>query len=348
MALDVEEGQTSMTDQPPRAVARRSLSQTLLSWAERYALVGGLVALIVLFSVLPATSDTFLTTVNIRNVLATQAVISIAAVAVLIPLICGEFDISVGAVLGMGAFGSASALEHGVPLVPGILIGVGLAAAVGIINGLVVAYIRANSIIITLGMATLVTGLVSLYSHDETIVGVPEAMASFGAGLTLGIPRPTWVLIIVAVVVWYVLRYTVFGRQLLMIGSSARAAELVGVRTKRIVFAAFVLSATIAGIAGVLALARGGSASPVVGPGYTLPAVAAVFLGSTTIRPGRFNVPGTIVGVFFVAVMVNGLTLAGSAGWVDPVFNGAAVVIAVGASTLLLHRRGGRGRGAAS
>jgi ribose transport system permease protein len=325
-----------------------SQGKRIAGFAERYALVVALVGLIVLFSVLPATADTFLTTVNIRNVLATQAVVSIAAIAVLIPLVCGQFDISVGALLGLAAYLVGSALQHGVPLFFGMAIGVVACTAIGMLSGWLVAFVRANSIIITLGMATLATGLVSLYSKDATLVGVPEAMSKFGAGMTLGVPRAAWVLVIVAATVWYLLRFTVFGRQLLMIGSSERAAELVGVRTKRIVFAAFVLSAGIAGIAGVLALARSGSASPAVGPGYTLPAVAAVFLVSTTIRPGHFNVPGTIVGVFFVAVSVNGLTLAGTASWVDPVFNGAAVVIAVAASTMLRNRRAGRGGGGAA
>ncbi|MGE0505231.1 MAG: ABC transporter permease [Solirubrobacterales bacterium] len=326
----------------------RSPGQILLGWAERYALVMGLAALIVFFAVWPKTSDTFLTTINIQNVLATQAVISIAAIAVLVPLVCGEFDISVGAVLGLSTYAVASALEHSFPLILGILVGIAITAVIGAVIGWIVAYLKANSIIITLGAATLVTGLVSLYSHNQSIVGVPQPLAEFGGGLTLGIPRPTWVLIVVALLVWYMLRFTVYGRQLLMVGSSARAAQLVGVRTKRVVFTAFLLSATLAGVAGVVGLARAGSATPEIGPGYTLPAVAAVFLGSTTIRPGQFNVPGTIVGVFFVAVTVNGLTLAGTADWVDPVFNGAAVIVAVSVSTLLLNRRGGRGRVAGS
>jgi ribose transport system permease protein len=351
-----EQGQaTAMPEAPaavsgPPAPSEPARSRTkLVVYIERYALVVALLGLIVLFSVLPATSETFLTGVNIRNVLATQAVVSIAAIAVLIPLVCAQFDISVGSLLGLAAYAVGAALQkHGFPLVPGIALGIVICALIGVLNGWLVAYVRANSIIITLGMATLATGLVSLYSKDATLVGVPDAMSSFASGMTLGIPRPTWVLVVVALAVWYVLRFTVYGRQLLMIGSSERAAELVGVRTKRVVFAAFVLSATIAGIAGALALARSGSASPAVGPGYTLPAVAAVFLGSTTIRPGQFNVPGTIVGVFFVAVSVNGLTLAGTASWVDPVFNGAAVVIAVAASTMLLNRRAGRRGGGAA
>jgi len=166
-------------------------------------------------------------------------------------------------------------------------------------------------------------------------------MLSFGNGLWLGIPKPTWLLIVCALGVEYMLRFTVYGRQLVQIGSNARSARLVGIRVKRLMFTVFVVAGALAAVAGALQLARTGSASPQLGPGLTLNAIAACFLGSTTIRPGQFNVPGTLVGVFFVAVMVNGLTLAGAADWVEPTFNGAAVVIAVTLSAILARRRGG-------
>jgi ribose transport system permease protein len=333
-----------VAEKRPEAPREPKRSFSALAFGERYALVFFLAAIFLFFSVLPATSSTFLSTVNLQNVLATQAVISIAALAVLVPLLTGEFDITIGAVLGMASYATGSAAtDHGWALLPAMGVGIAVALCVGLVSGLIVAYLRANSIIITLGMSTLVTGLVSLYSHNETIVGVPHAMSTFATGNWLGIPRPTWVLVVVAVALWYLLRYTVYGRQLMLIGSSGRASQLVGVRTKRLILSTFLLSAALAGIAGILSLARSGAANPTVGPGYTLSAVAAVFLGATTIRPGQFNVPGTIVGVFFVAISVNGLTLAGTADWVDPVFNGAAVVLAVSGSTILANRRGRQG-----
>jgi ribose transport system permease protein len=189
-------------------------------------------------------------------------------------------------------------------------------------------------------VATLVGGLVSLYSKDQVILGVPASLTRFGTLNWLGVPRVVWLLAVVALVTGYVLRHTVYGRRLLAVGANPRSARLVGIPVPLVVMLSFVLAGALAGIAGAVELARTGSGNPQVGPGYTLSALAAAFLGSTTIRPGRFNVPGTIVGVFFVAISVNGLTLAGAADWVDPVFNGAAVVIAVSVSTLLAHRRG--------
>ena len=323
-----------------RAPAPR-VARTLVHVLERYALVALLGLLVAFFAVLPATSDTFLTVANLRNVAANEVVIAIAALAALIPLIGGQFDVSVGAVLGMVSVAIAALVTRaGAPPALALVAGVAMGAAVGAVNGFVVAYLRASSFIITLGMATLVGGLVSLYTKDQVILGIPQTMVDFGTLNWLGIPRVVWLLAVVALGVAYVLRHTVYGRRLLLVGANPRSARLVGIGVPRVALLSFVLAGALAGVAGAVELARSGSGNPQVGPGYTLSALAAAFLGSTTIHPGRFNVPGTIVGVFFVAVSVNGLTLAGAADWVDPVFNGAAVVIAVAASTILAHRRG--------
>jgi ribose transport system permease protein len=334
---------------PPRGEDRRSIARAhgrrepLTPIAGRYGLPAALVLLVVFFALDPATSETFLSAANLRNVLANQAVVATAALAALVPLACGEFDVSIGAVLGaVSVLVATLTTNSGFPAAWACLAGIAAGAAFGLVSGVLVAYVKAGSFVVTLGMATLIGGLVSLYSNDKTITG-PQSLLDLGAGTLLGIPRPALVMLAVALAIGYVLRFTVFGRRLRLIGENARAAQLVGVRVPRHILAAFVLSGALAGVAGVLQLARSGAASPQIGPGFTLTALAATFLGATTIRPGWFNVPGTIVGVFFVAVSVNGLTLAGAADWVDPVFNGAAVVIAVAIATYLTNRKGEQG-----
>jgi ribose transport system permease protein len=199
-----------------------------------------------------------------------------------------------------------------------------------------------NSFIVTLASSTLIGGLVSLYTKDQTILnGIPNSLQTFGNGVTLGVPRPAWVVIVVAAAVAYVFSMTPFGRALTQIGSSRRAARLVGLRVEALTWSSFVGSGALAGVAGVIELTRTGSGNPVIGFGFTLSALSAAFLGTTTIRPGRFNVPGTLVGVLVVAVAVNGLTLAGAADWVEPVFTGAALMFAVALATQLGLRRGG-------
>ena len=340
MSDQTVEVRRSSPDRLGYAASPSSVRRRVVELAERYALVGFLAVLVVLFAALPATADTFLTVANVRNLLANEAVLAIAALAAMVPLVAGRFDVSVGAVLGMASVAAAKLIGAGVPVVLSILIAVGLGAVVGVVNGAIITFARVNSFIITLAVATFITGLVSLVTNDQIITDVPTSLSHFGSGNTLGIPSPMWVLVAIAVVIALVLRFTVFGRRLLLIGSNPGAAELVGIRVRRSVWASFVIAGALAGAAGTLQLARTGAANPQVGPDYTLPALAAAFLGATTIRPGQFNVLGTIVGVFFVAVMVNGLTLAGAADWVDPVFNGVALAIAVTVSGLLARHRG--------
>jgi ribose transport system permease protein len=220
--------------------------------------------------------------------------------------------------------------------------------AVGAINGYIVAYLRTSSFIITLGTGTLVTGLVTLGTSNQTITDAPQSLVDFGSRSALGIPWLGWVLCTVAVLIWFFLRYTVPGRRLALVGSNRAAATIVGVRVNQTVFLSFVASGLLAGLAGVLLFAQVGAANPQAGVGYTLPALAAAFLGATTLRPGHFNILGTIVGVFFVGLAVDGLTLAGAADWVQPVFDGAGLVVAVVLSSVLARQSNKRGpKGAA-
>ncbi len=322
------------TKRPPRPA--RNLRHLFVEGAERYALLTFTILIIVFFSVYSKTGDTFFSTANLRTVLGNEAVVAIAALAVMVPLVAGEFDISVGPVAGMSAIAAASAMSHGWPLGAAIVLAIAISAVVGLVNGVFVAYIGVNSFITTLAAGTLVGGLVSLYTHDATIIeGISTELTNFGTADLLGIPWVAWVVAIIAAVLAFVIGWTVYGRQLTSVGASQASARLVGIRVKAIVASSFVISSALAGAAGVVLLARTGSGSPQVGEGYTLAALSAAFLGATAFRPGQFNVAGTLLGVIFVAVSVNGLTLAGASDWVEPVFTGAALMIAVALSTTL-------------
>lgn len=324
-----------------RAVLRRTRSGSVLHVLERYGLLWLLLLVVCFFSFYSKTSGVFTSSANIKNIAANESVVGLAALAALIPLVTMRFDVSVGAVLGASVVLVAYlTVNSGWPLALALVAALLAGAAVGALNGFVIAYLGPNSFIVTIGVATAVGGLVSLLSNNQTIVGVPQPLLDFGNQFWLGIPRPTWLLAAVAVLVAYLLRYTVLGRQLLQIGSNPQSARLVGIPVKRLVFIAFVLAGALAAVAGALQLARTGSGNPGNTVDFTLNALAACFLGATSFRPGQFNVPGTIVGVFFVAVAVNGLTLAGASDWVEPLFNGTAVVIAVTLSTVLGRRRG--------
>lgn len=331
-------------DARPTATSRPTVSRALES-LERYGLVLLLVAVVVFFSLWSRTADVFLTSANIRNIAANESILVIAALAALVPLVAERFDLSVGAIVATTSIATAKMVtEWDLPLVAGVAGGVLVGALIGLVTGFIIANYNANSLVITLGMSTLLAGLGAFWAGHDTLLGVPKSLLDFGNLAWLGIPRPVWLLVLAALVVSFVLGLTVFGRTLLAIGSNESASRLVGMPVARTVTLAFMCSGAIAGVAGVLLLARTGSAAAGVGSGYTLPALAAIFLGSTTIRPGRFTVAGTLVGVFFVAISINGLTLAGAQDWVEPVFNGAAVVVAVTAAAVLAKRRLNGGR----
>ncbi len=313
-----------------------------LGWLERYALVLVFIAVLIFFSLWGETSGTFPTSANIKNVLGNQAVLGVLSLAIMFPLVCGEFDFSVGPVAGLAQVLCAGFMARlGMPVGVAVLLGIAVGALVGIVVGLTVARIGVNSLIVTLGISAVLSGIVIWYTNSQSIItGISTRLTDFGTGDWFGIPRTVYVLALVAAFVYYLLEHTPFGRYLHSIGSNPRAARLVGLPVERLVMLSFVLSGTLAALAGVLLVARNGGASPQVGTvSDSLQALTAAFLGATAIRPGRFNVVGTLVAIFFLAFCITGLSLAGVASWINDVFTGTVLFVAVLVSTILGRRR---------
>ena len=325
----------------PMAVPTPTFVQRMLPFLERYALVLIFVVVVIAFSAMEP--DSFATWQNVKNILGNQSVLAIVALAAILPLIGGQFDLSVGSTVGISSIATAAGLSRfDLPLVIAVVVGVGLGALIGLVNGFVVAKIGVNALITTLGTAAVIAGVTSWYTEGQSITArIPRALTDLGSGVLFGLPRPIYVLAGAGVAVWYVVSHTPFGRYLQSVGSNVTSARLVGLQVDRVVIWSFVLAGALAGVAGVLHVGRAGGGNPQVGPNFMLPALSAAFLGATTIRPGRYNVPGTIVGVFFVAASVTGLSLVGVPYFIEPVFTGVALVTAVAASTLLARHRTG-------
>jgi len=213
---------------------------------------------------------------------------------------------------------------------------------VGLINGLFVAVLGVNSLIITLAMATVLQGVVQLYTGGATIVsGISTALVNSGTGNAAGIPRAVIWLIPVAAIAWYGLQHTPYGRYVTSLGSNPAAARLVGLPVRRLLISTFLFSGALSGLAGLLLVAQSGDADPQATLGaLLLPALAAVFLGASAFQPGRFNVLGTVLAVYFLAFGVSGLQFWGAASWVEQVFDGAVLAGAVTVSTILRRRQG--------
>jgi ribose transport system permease protein len=313
-----------------------------LEVAERFGVLFLFVAVIVVFSV--THSATFATTENFQNIAVSQSVLAIIAVAVMIPLVGGRFDVSVGYILALSSVAAAALMSKaGVPVglvfVACALIG----AFLGLVNGLIVAYLGVNSIIATLGTGAIMAGLVQAYTGGIPITdGISSWLTDLNTKTVLGVPVLFLVMLAIAAAVWFLLRQTPYGRRLLATGSNIAAARLTGIDVRRVVTASFVAAGCVAGLGGPLQVAAQGSGDPSIGGlAFLLPAIAAVFLGATTWQPGQFNVPGTLLGLFFISTTISGLVLAGVAPWVTDVFNGAAVVVAIVISAQLRRKRTG-------
>lgn len=312
---------------PARRPRRPAIAAALSP--KRISAVYVLAGLVLLFALW--VPDTFLTTTNLKTVLGQQAITGILALGLVVALAAGAFDFSVGATLGVAAILGAWLL--GVRDEPvGVAIACALVAGlvVGAVNGLLVTWLRIDSFIATLGMSSILAAATTWISGGDNITGIPSGFQSIATTQLLGVQLPVWYLAALALATWFVLEHTAAGRYLYATGGGAEAARLAGVPTLRITFAALVFAGGVAAFAGILATASLGGGSPTIGPPYLLPALSAVFLGSTQFKPGRVNVWGTILAVYVLATGVKGLQLAGAPFWIPDLFNGLALLLAVG------------------
>lgn len=312
-----------------------------LELGERFALVGLAALLIAVFSLLPASSEIFPTTANLQIVLADQAVLLAVSLAILVPIVTNVWDFSPGATAGLAAVLAASAASSSGSIAVGVGAALLAGLAIGVVNGFLVTVAKINSVIATFGMTIVISGLVQWKTGGNSIVrDIPAGLTAFGTSNVLGVPKIALAALAFAGLAYYVLRWTPYGRYLFAIGSSRPAARLVGLRVEALTFSTFVVAGLLAGVAGALLLARTGAGNPLVGPGYTIPAYAAVFLGAVAIQPGRWNVPGVVVAIFFLGALNSGLTLSGVDPFVNDLANGAALLAGVGVANLLARQRG--------
>jgi len=336
-AVDSSPRQRLATPRP-----RSAFAQLAGRIASRYSLVLVFAAIVVGFSL--ANPGVFNTTVNAQTIASTNAVIALLALAAMLPLVVGKFDISVGYQLGL-AQGLCAGLiiRSGLPAALAVAIVIAVGALIGAVNGLLVAYLRLDSFIATLGVGILVLGVNNLYTDSQQITGsVPSSFADLGRTNLAGVPLALVYVLVVAALLWTLLEYTSWGRQAFSTGGGEPAARLAGVNTRRVTLQCFVLTGVISAIAGVLSVMKLGGSSPVVGLSALLPAFAGAFLGATSIRPGRYNAIGTVLAVYLLAAGITGLQQEGAASFVEEFFNGGALLLAVTISVLLARRRRGQ------
>jgi ribose transport system permease protein len=321
-----------------RQQRRRLSGQTL----EAMALPIAWLAIVIVFGILKP--DTFLTSANLSSILASQAVLVVVALGLIIPLTAGDYDLSVASVVGLSAMLLAILnVNHGWPVGLAVVVSLAAGLVVGLVNGALVVLLAIDSLIVTLGMSTFVTGVVLWMSGSNTVSGVsPRLVDPVIVWRLLGIPFAFYYALALAVVVWYVFGYTPVGRRLLVVGRGREVARLSGIRVGAVRWGSLTCSGLLAAFGGVLYAGTSGAAGPSSGLELLLPAFAAAFLGATTIRPGRFNAWGTLIAVYFLVTGITGLQLMGAESYVQNLFYGAALVLAVAFSQIVRRRRARR------
>lgn len=312
--------------------------------AERLADVGARYGILVVWGLVIALfgalrPETFLTTANFQTIFGSQAVLLILAIGLIISLTAGEFDLSFAGVMSVSlVLVGWLNVEHHWAIGPAVAAAIIAAILIGCINAFFVLVVGVESIVVTLGTGTLLVG-VGIGINNLTIGGISQHLVDPVRAQLFGIPMSFYFGLLLTAIVWYVYRYTPLGRYLYFVGANREVARLTGVRVNAIRAGSLIATSTIAGVAGVVFAGTLGSADPNISTTFLLPAFASAFLGSTSIVPGRFNPWGTFIAVYFLITGITGLELLGLAGWVENVFYGGSLVLAVTFSRLAaLHQ----------
>jgi ribose transport system permease protein len=321
----------SDTEAAVPAYAGRPRGTSIQKIMSHYGGVVVVVLLLILFSAL--LPHTFFTSNTVSALLSSMPVDLCIALAALVPLVAGEFDLSIGYMLGISdALVSYLSVYHHVPLLLCLLAALVAGTLIGLVNGILVTVVRIDSFIATLASGFVLSGVILAITGGNIVTLTTQALTK---GTFDGVGFVPYALIYTlagAALLFYLIDHTPFGRYLRATGSNKDAARLSGLDTGRLKLWAFVIGGLLAAAAGILNLGQVGSTDPTVGPEFILPAFAAVFLGATMFRPGSFNVQGLIVGSFLLVIGVTGLGELGAPSWFEPVFDGGVLIVAVGYS----------------
>ncbi|WP_203137487.1 ABC transporter permease [Microbacterium sp. JZ31] len=268
-----------------------------------------------------------------RSLLDAEALTGLAAIAALIPLVAGSLNLAVGAQVGFSAILSAWFLSKaGLPIALQLPVVILSGALIGLVTALVITRLKVEPIIATLGMSSILLAGMAWVSGSQQILDLGPDYRMIATTQWGGVTVPVYILFFVAVITWYILERTPVGRRMYAAGYNPEAARLAGVGVEGLRIWSLTAGGAIAALAGALLTSRINAGDPTVGPSFLLPALTAVFLGSTQFKGGRFNVWGTIVAMYVLAVGIKGLQLAGSPRWVNDLFYGLALLLAVALS----------------
>ncbi|MGH6679837.1 MAG: ABC transporter permease [Bradyrhizobium sp.] len=325
---------------------RSELAQ-MTSWQAAWRLVPvyGLpiltLLLIGLFSVI--LPDTFPTLLNLRSILSDKAIIAILSLASMLPMMAGRIDLTVGyGIVLWHILAISLQVNYGFSWPAACLLVLAAGAVMGLLNGLLVEVAQIDSFIATLGTGTILYALALWHTGGRQVIGaLPTAFLDINGLFVFGLPITAFYVLALAVVMWLVAERLPLGRHLYAIGANPRVAELNGIAVRGYVMGVFIGSSVLTAFAGIILASKLRIGQASVGLEYLLPALVGAFLGSTTIRPGRVNVWGTLCAVAILAVGISGIQQLGGAFFVEPLFNGVTLVVAIGLAGYAQRRRTG-------
>jgi ribose transport system permease protein len=295
--------------------------------------------LIILFSIL--LPDTFPTWLNFRSILADKSIVAMLALAATLPMMAGRIDLTVGFGIVMWHILAISfQIKYGIPWPLAILMVVACAGFVGLINGVLVEVAQVDAFVATLGTGTILYALALWHTDGRQIMGtLPYGFLAINRTSIFGVPIPAFYVLGLATLLWIITERLPMGRFIYAIGANEKAAALNGIPVRAYVIGVFVASGVITGLAGCVLGAKLRIGQANVGLDFLLPALVGAFLGSTTIKPGRVNVWGSVFGILILAVGISGIQLFGGAFFVEPLFNGTTLVVAIALAAFAQRRR---------
>lgn len=290
---------------------------------------GVFVALIVLIAVFTAIRPRFFSLVNLETVLSQIAELGLIALPVAFVTMQGTADLSVGSVASVSAVLSALVMVHTHNVIAGVLAGLVFGAIAGALNGFLVAYLRLNTLVVTLGFLSVWGGTALLITGGNTVANLPAGFTFFGAFSILDVPFDAVLLVVAVVVSWYLLNHNPRGLEILAIGGNQRAAHLMGIKVRSIKLQTFIVTGVMAALAGVLLEAKLTAAPPTVGTGMELEALTVVLLGGVAFEGGSGRISGVIAGLLFVGVLQDGLVMLNVSAYIQTILVGVTLVVAV-------------------
>lgn len=291
---------------------------------------GAYVLLILMCLVMAILDKNFLTVSNLMNVALQSSIMGVLALGMTFVICTGNIDISVGNLIGLcSVCGVALVQFYQAPWYVAMLVMILVGALIGVINGALVAYMNIPSMLVTLSTQCIASGMVLFISKGKSWTNLPYALVAVSKSKILGVSALLWAVLVLYIVFHYLLSYTVFGRKVLAVGGSMEAARASGIRVERTILLTYIISGTVAGIAGILQTARLGAFYASMGSGMEMNVIAATVIGGTSMTGGRGSIIGTLAGVLLLGVINNALNLLGVDANMQNVARGLIIMIAI-------------------